>query len=174
MSTAILFVIRLPAGTVIFEPLVRHENLEFPEPGGLAHVMIDRRTGKRAGPGTGCREEDLFEEVFIAGTEPQEFCDELDHFRASLPWQLLPFEIRDDHLLISPLQMQKLATKYPGAVALNAEQTAVVVTSHDKKTGDHRVEIPIQWVDEPAAAPDDMGQENWKCQQRTIVMNSKN
>jgi penicillin-binding protein 1A len=153
------------------DPLIK--GVQFPEPGGLTHVMIDRRTGKRAGPGTGCREEDLLEEVFIAGTEPQEFCDEADHFRAALPWQLLPFEIRDSRLMISRGQLEKIALKYPGVVALNADQTQVVVTSHDKKTGDHSVAIPLQIIDEPAAAPDDMGQENWKCSQRTIVMNSK-
>jgi penicillin-binding protein 1A len=153
------------------DPLIKGS--QFPEPSGLVHVMIDRRTGKRAGPGTGCREEDLFEEVFIAGTEPQDFCEEADHFRANLPWQLLPFDLSDGHLKISPLQLEKISMKYPGAISFNEGKTAVYVTSHDKKTGDHRVEIPFQLIDEPAAAADDMGNENWKCQQRTIVMNSK-
>ncbi|MBL0195927.1 MAG: PBP1A family penicillin-binding protein [Myxococcales bacterium] len=47
---------------------------EFPRPGGLVDVKIDKHTGKLANPG----DEDAMTELFLAGTEPTEVAEAAD------------------------------------------------------------------------------------------------
>ncbi|HJY33531.1 MAG TPA: penicillin-binding transpeptidase domain-containing protein, partial [Vicinamibacterales bacterium] len=51
--------------------LAGHPNLPFAEPPGITTVVIDRDTGKLAGPS--CPR--LIKESFLSGTEPTEVCD---------------------------------------------------------------------------------------------------
>jgi penicillin-binding protein 1B len=51
--------------------LAGHKSVPFEPPGGISFVQIDRDTGKLAQPG--CPR--LYEEAFLAGTEPLEICE---------------------------------------------------------------------------------------------------
>ena len=153
------------------DPVIK--GTQFPEPSGLSKVMIDRRTGLRAAIDSHCNESDLIEETFIAGQEPPGFCSEGAHVQASLPWMLQPFELGEDlHARISPAQLNRLAGKFPGLIEVNPERTQVAITTIDKKLGTQHFEVPLTLVDEPVAGDEDMGRENWKCNMRTVVMDS--
>ena len=59
----------------------------FPVPAGIKTVPIDAKTGKRPDRRADCA--DSFAEVFIAGTEPAEFCSLAMHRKLLLPY---PFQ----------------------------------------------------------------------------------
>lgn len=153
------------------DPVIK--GVQFPEPSGLTKVMIDRRTGLRAAIDSHCNESDLIEETFIVGQEPPGFCSEAAHVQANLPWMLQAFDLGEDmHARISPSQLNRLTSKFPGLITVNPENTAVSITTIDKKLGTQQFEVPLTLVDEPVAGADDMGQENWHCNMRTMVMDS--
>jgi penicillin-binding protein 1B len=51
--------------------LAGHQSVPFKAPDGVSFVEIDRDTGKLAQPG--CPR--VYNEAFLAGTEPLEICD---------------------------------------------------------------------------------------------------
>ncbi len=77
----------LPAFIEVANYIVK-ENLEsakeFTVPSGIKFVAIDRKTGKKAT--SECN--DLIEEAFIEGTEPETFCSEKWHKIKNLPYYM--------------------------------------------------------------------------------------
>ncbi len=147
---------------------------DFPQPPGLVKVLVDKRTGLRAAIDSRCREEDLFEETFIAGSEPQEYCSEKEHLRAALPAMLSGLAVDDElRLKISPRQLQRLLEKYAGFFTVDAERSRLVVNMDDKVFGVHHQDLRLALTDEPVAGADLMGEENWKCGQRTVLLDSR-
>lgn len=57
----------------------------WPAPAGLRTAMVDRHTGLLAS--RWCPAEDQYQEVFIAGTEPTEYCGAEGEGRRRLPWR---------------------------------------------------------------------------------------
>ncbi len=66
---------------------------EFPKPPGVVLVPVDRRTGLRAGPGTGCPPEEIIEEAYAEGSEIAEDCSPAEHARIALPYFLQEFAV---------------------------------------------------------------------------------
>jgi penicillin-binding protein 1A len=83
----------------------------FEEPPGVVFVAIDRLTGLRAVPGSGC--ETVYREVFIAGTEPTRYCSETDHA-----------------LLQAPYAVQRYALGHGGELRIPDEELDILL-AHD-------------------------------------------
>jgi len=56
----------------------------FEQPQGVVFVPIDRTTGLRAADGASC--DHVYQEAFIAGTEPTQYCSEMAHTVQAAPY----------------------------------------------------------------------------------------
>jgi membrane peptidoglycan carboxypeptidase len=93
--------VALPIWRRFMEPATQgQEGLDFPMPDGITKVLIDPRTGLRAGMDSPCTE--IVEEVFIEGTEPTRFCDGAAHFRLRLPYFLQAYPVERDLSVVIP------------------------------------------------------------------------
>jgi penicillin-binding protein 1A len=93
----------LPIWVDVMKPFLAERSVEnFVRPARVDQVPIDRHTGLRAGLDTGCQ--DVIMETFLEGTAPTEFCSEMRHFQASLPYFLQRYPI-------SPRRRLQLTTR---------------------------------------------------------------
>lgn len=109
--------VALPIWRRFMEPACEgQEELDFPEPEGIVRVLIDPRTGLRAGMDSPCS--DVREEVFVEGTEPGAFCNEAAHLRVRLPYYLQGYAVNPAGALVIPADdIQALLASRPTALA---------------------------------------------------------
>jgi penicillin-binding protein 1A len=88
---------------------------EFIRPPGITIVAIDRETGLKANRAAGCSP--VLAEVFVTGTEPNEYCSHNEHRLHNYPYPLQRFHLNDageleipsrelDRLLANDLSIQ--------------------------------------------------------------------
>jgi penicillin-binding protein 1A len=96
------------------------QNEKFTRPAGVVYAAIDRRTGLLATADSHCPMP--FLEAFVEGTEPNQPCSEVEHFRASLPYYLQRFEIsRDLELRIDADALVRLVSEGQGELVLSED-----------------------------------------------------
>ena len=107
----------LPIWRKFMEPATAgQENLDWTAPVGIVRVMVDPRTGLRAGVDSPCPE--VREQYFLEGNEPKAFCTPKDHFRLKLPYFLQAYSIGpDDRLSIPQSDLETFVRLYPGTVS---------------------------------------------------------
>jgi membrane peptidoglycan carboxypeptidase len=88
---------------------------EFHRPPGITIVTIDRETGLKASRAAGCSP--VLAEVFVSGTEPNEYCSHDEHLLHKYPYPLQRFHLNEvgeleipstelDRLLANDLSLQ--------------------------------------------------------------------
>jgi penicillin-binding protein 1A len=166
--------VALPIWRRFMEPACQgQESLDFQIPQGVTKVLIDPRTGLRAGMDSPCTE--MTEEVFVEGTEPKLFCNEGAHLRARLPYYLQAYAVKPDGTLVVPADdIQSLLQARPTALAWSEAEKKLGV-SLGNATLTVRVEVaPARDTHVPEAVMPDLPPEgSLRCGARVEYIHEK-
>lgn len=166
--------VALPIWRRFMEPACKgQENLDFEMPERVVKVLIDPKTGLRAGMDSPCTE--MREEVFVEGTEPKVFCNDLAHQRARLPYYLQAYPLTEGGAMSIPADdLQALLQARPTALAWSESEKKLGV-SLGNTTLTLRVEVaPARTGHPPEAVMPDLPPEgSLKCGARVEYIHEK-
>ena len=165
--------VALPIWREFMEPATEStRDMDWPEPKGVTQALIDAKTGKRAGVDSPCT--DVKPEFFIDGTEPSQFCSQVDHFRLQLPHFLQTYSITPDLQLVIPAaDLNAWVARYPGVVSWPGGDRLIV--SWAGSTFPVKVEIapPREGPVPQAVMPGLPHEGDVACGARTVYVNEK-
>lgn len=110
------------------EWLLTHQEEQFPTSPDVVTVLVDRDTGLRAAPETGCRTQIM--ETFIKGTEVERPCHAVAHQRLTLPYFLQRFAAHDDGRIDVPdNEVERLLRENPSILDLVGRSSLNLLTA---------------------------------------------
>lgn len=113
---------------VMDEWLSSHPDERFPMSPDVVTVLVDRDTGLRAAPESGCRTQIM--ETFVKGTEVERPCHGVAHQRLSLPYFLQRYAAHEDGRLDVPdNEIDRLLRENPSTLDLLGRTSLNLLTS---------------------------------------------
>ena len=118
----------LPIWSAVMDEWLRsHPSEAFPVSPDVVTVLVDRDTGLRAAPETGCRTEIM--ETFVKGTEVERPCHGVAHQRLTLPYYLQRYAAHEDGQLDIPdNEVDRLLRENPSTLDLVGRTSLNVLT----------------------------------------------
>ena len=130
--------VALPIWRRFMEPACAgQESLDWRVPDTVTKVLVDPRTGLRAGVDSPCG--DVREEYFVKGTEPSAVCGAQAHFRLRLPYFLQRYPLDASGRLVAPdADIEARCAQFPGTLKREARDRLLV------SWGGATFEVPLE------------------------------